>query len=172
VCASSEVLLGRDYEDTKRLNKNKGTKQARNKKLKAAWRLSPYFKIAHWNAQFGGNPELPHKAAENLIRHFADTKGWTPEYTASQSPIDLAALLTDERKAAADKKTDNQEKREAPRDVNDCARYIRQQKALIKQGKRLSVSKKELIREHLGHNKTGGMERQLTRYKWLLEIGQ
>lgn len=72
----------------------------------------------------------------------------------------------------ADTKTDS-EKKLPPHDVNNCARYIVEQRKLISQGRRPKASKKALIAEHLGHDDTATMERQLRRdrYGWLLDIG-
>ena len=70
-----------------------------------------------------------------------------------------------------DTKTDTAKKKLPPHDVNNCIRYIRDQRRLIRAGKRVKASKKTLIAEHLGHNDTARMERQLRRdrYGWLLD---
>jgi len=71
-----------------------------------------------------------------------------------------------------DTKTDNG-KNLPPSDVNDCARYIREQRKLINARRRPKATKKALIAEHLGHGGTAAMERALqpSRFGSLLTIG-
>lgn len=52
--------------------------------------------ITAWAQQYG-KIVLPSDAAEHLIRHFFETKGWTPEQTSQQSVEGLAALIGCER---------------------------------------------------------------------------
>ncbi len=79
-------------------------------------------------------------------------------------------LQLNDQKRTADKKTDK-EKKLPPNDVNDCARYVVDQRRLIAAGKRPAASKKALVVECVGELDAPAMERQLrpSRFGWLLD---
>lgn len=59
-----------------------------------------------------------------------------------------------------------------PAEVVECAKYLRDQYRLMKDGKRAKASRREMIAEHIGCDDTGFLERQLqpSRYGYLLEM--
>ena len=80
----------------------------------------------------------------------------------------------------ADKKTDNGKENEIklpPNDVNNAARYISEQRKLIKEGRRPKAGKKALIEEHVVDSDPKKINRlakelQPSRYGYLLNIGK
>lgn len=90
---------------------------------------------------------------------------------AAIGPMELpefeAAIRKLRRADKADKKTDNG-KNLPPKEVVECARYIRRHWELVEQRKASKKFKKTLISEAVGESNRVAMERQLRRYPDLL----
>jgi len=123
-----------------------------------------------------------------VLRLNEDTRTWREEVKDTASFFLWTSELNDSLIArikkewalsagAADKKRDSGKengKKLPPNDVNDAARYIREQKKLIRAGKRLEAGKKELIAEHVvgDQQKINRLSKELqpSRFGWLLDI--